>query len=202
MGTKTLENTDQLISEDIELFSTQIASIYTNLLKPIVDLVIFTIKLAVSMEITGILFDFLCFTYWFLLSFFFFFFFFFNQALLECMLILALLLLFLLLFFLLMRSSMLSCRRRREDLENMRRGSSTTRLCLFIIYFIFLGYSFIPSLTHPVLFFPFFFLPFSEMVAFMGGEVPEKKILNSAYESIFSQVMYVARRKLFADVIM
>ena len=55
MGSKTLENTDQLISEDIELLSTQFASIYTNLLKPIVDLVIFTIKLAVSMEITGLL---------------------------------------------------------------------------------------------------------------------------------------------------
>eukprot|EP00009_Paramoeba_aestuarina_P004838 CAMPEP_0201512804 /NCGR_PEP_ID=MMETSP0161_2-20130828/4985_1 /ASSEMBLY_ACC=CAM_ASM_000251 /TAXON_ID=180227 /ORGANISM="Neoparamoeba aestuarina, Strain SoJaBio B1-5/56/2" /LENGTH=509 /DNA_ID=CAMNT_0047908785 /DNA_START=624 /DNA_END=2153 /DNA_ORIENTATION=+ len=141
VGTKTLENADQLISEDIELLSSQFATIYTNLLKPIVDLIIFTIKLASTMEITGPLGMYAYFGFASLVS----------AVVLPP--------------YAKLHAVMQEKEGRLREYEKRLINNA-------------------------------------EMVAFMGGEAPEKKILDGAFESIFSQVMYVARRKLFADVIM
>ena len=49
----TLENTDQLICEDIEKFSSAFADVYSQSLKPIVDFVLFSFKMGQYMGVEG-----------------------------------------------------------------------------------------------------------------------------------------------------
>lgn len=53
VGSRCLENADQLIAEDIEKFSDVLAEIYSNLLKPIVDFILFSVQLRLMLGTRG-----------------------------------------------------------------------------------------------------------------------------------------------------
>jgi ABC-type uncharacterized transport system fused permease/ATPase subunit len=48
-----LDSTDQLITEDIQKFSSTLCEVYSNMLKPVVDFIIFSIQLGRWLQIRG-----------------------------------------------------------------------------------------------------------------------------------------------------
>lgn len=117
------------------------ADIYTNLLKPVVDLIIFTIKLALTVEITGPVGMYL----------------YFGLASLISALVIP------------PYAKLAAVKQEKEGRFRELEKRIITN---------------------------------AEMVAFMGGESPEKSLLNQAFASIFEHKQYVATRKLFADIVM
>jgi len=53
VGAHKLDATDQLIAEDIQKFSSTLCEVYSNMLKPVVDFIIFSIQLARWLQIRG-----------------------------------------------------------------------------------------------------------------------------------------------------
>ena len=53
VGTDKFENCDQLIADDIEKFSSALAEVYSQSLKPIVDFVIFSVQLGSTLGVAG-----------------------------------------------------------------------------------------------------------------------------------------------------
>ena len=141
MGANVLEHTDQLIHEDIEKLTSCASDIYANVLKPIVDLLLFTIKLANTMEVLGPLGIYS----WFGVASF-----------ISAMVIPP-------------YGKLAAIKQAKEGLFRDREKRIINN---------------------------------AEMIAFMGGEEPEENLLNTAFYSIYDHTIGVARRKLFADIVM
>jgi len=141
VGEQKLNHADQLIAEDIAKFSSQLSSVYSNLLKPLVDFVIFSYQMKKSLGNKGPL------TMYFWFAF---------AAWISSIVMPA--------YWRLQIKS--------QELEGTFRA------------------------RHKRL------IESSEMIAFNGGETPEKKIIDDAYRSISSYSAYSNWKQLFSNISM
>eukprot|EP01130_Rhizamoeba_saxonica_P001286 TRINITY_DN11166_c0_g1_i1.p1 TRINITY_DN11166_c0_g1~~TRINITY_DN11166_c0_g1_i1.p1 ORF type:complete len:633 (+),score=115.90 TRINITY_DN11166_c0_g1_i1:67-1965(+) len=141
VGEQILENGDQLIAEDVEKFSSTLSEVYSNLLKPIVDFVFFSLQLGRWLGARGPLGMY----GWF-----------FVAAYISSLVI----------------PSYGRLASQEQRLEGYFRAFQTR------------------------------IISNSEMIAFMGGEVPEKKILDESFDEIKRHQRYTHKKRLVSNLLM
>eukprot|EP01128_Nolandella_sp_AFSM9_P003098 TRINITY_DN1357_c0_g2_i3.p1 TRINITY_DN1357_c0_g2~~TRINITY_DN1357_c0_g2_i3.p1 ORF type:complete len:415 (+),score=93.33 TRINITY_DN1357_c0_g2_i3:84-1328(+) len=137
VGKQKLENADQLIAEDVQKFSQTLAEVYSQVLKPIVDLIIFSFQLHSSLGYRGPLGLYGYFA--------------FSAFVLSAVL-----------------PSYGRMAVRKQELEGQYRASHSR------------------------------IIENGEMVAFMGGEIPEKSLLDSAFMEIRNYTSWTLGRAFFS----
>ena len=162
-GTNPLENIDQLIADDIGVLSRSITEVYSNVFKPVCDLVIFTLKLSYSVGVIG-------------------FFIFFNSLFvldvigLNCFLLVPFGMYVYFAFASLVSTLVIPPYAKLSLIKQEKEGKSRSYEKRIINN--------------------------AEMIAFVGGEVPEKMLLHRAFRDVFFHVTSTAKKKLFSDIVM
>mmetsp|Transcript_9904 Transcript_9904/g.27816 ORF Transcript_9904/g.27816 Transcript_9904/m.27816 type:complete len:651 (-) Transcript_9904:43-1995(-) len=141
VGAEALEQADQLIAEDVDKLTSCAADVYANILKPVVDLLLFTVKLGSTMEVTGPIGMYCFFAIASVIS-----------------------------YAVMPPYGRLTAQGQKKE--------GTFR-------------DFEKRLINN-----------AEMIAFVGGEGPEKKLLNESFAEIYGHTKMMATRKLWADIVM
>jgi len=141
VGSQTLENTDQLIAEDVEKFTSTLSEVYSNTLKPIVDFILFSMSLKRLLGTRGPMGMYS----WFIFA-----------ALIGARII----------------PSYGKLAAREQQLEGYFRNKHAR------------------------------VINNSEMIAFMGGEIPEKNILNKTFQDIRKYLIFSNNTRFFSNSVM